>query len=647
MKKNLSLILLFAVILVAFYGITNLLDSDPYAVKSLAISITVESDGDMAVNETWRVSYPEGYSVSYRDISYRKYNPDNPLYQEQSNRAGFELISVDVAGADGRYLDPSKYTVKTSGMRDERGDIIECPAGRSECESIYIRVPSGFDSEMTFRYHYVIKGAVTKYRDVAELNWIFLDQIESKIKNVQMTINLYGLSKDDIYAWGHGTSGTINIFNERVDIKVKELKKSEMLEFRLLLPSPKYDVPEINYIDRDMKQTIMDYEAKLAEETNTRILIAQIVHYGTFVILALMLAFIIIAYVKYDKEYTPMFTGQYFRELPADYSPAEMSYLYYFRKINDEDLTATVLDLIRRKYLFLDQNNQGVNDKNPDFKLILNTEKNLNDLKSHEKEVISCFINVIGDGKEVTLKQIEDFPKTSYRQALSFQEFTKSFVRKAKMEGSQHDFFEKKLGAKRGKMLTAALIPIIYTFIAFVLKTIYAIDITFTLLASIVSIILYVFYLSTIDKRSVNGNEDYAKWKAFRAFLLDFGNMKDYPIPGIVVWEHYLVYATSLKVADKVMEQLEVRLPKTLDEESLHNATYLGMSYYYPRYHFMHTFGRINTSINLARQNVTQTIVKYNSQRVGGSGGGGGFGSGGGFSGGSSFGGGGGGFRSR
>jgi len=49
--------------------------------------------------------------------------------------------------------------------------------------------------------------------------------------------------------------------------------------------------------------------------------------------------------------------------------------------------------------------------------------------------------------------------------------------------------------------------------------------------------------------------------------------MKDYEIPSIVVWEHYLVYAISLGVADKVISKLKLVLSK--QDMSLRNSTYL------------------------------------------------------------------------
>lgn len=644
MKKNLIFILLFVIIILSFFGITQILGNGDIKIEEFTADIELTENGDMLVIEKWKYHYPAGYTVRYRDLAYDKYDERDELPQSRNDKAKINksYVTVSVDDEDGNPIPTNEYEVKFSGEPDERGIIIGCEPDNVECLSVFVRFPEGMPRTVIFNYEYLVEGAVTSYNDAAELNWVLLEYFEATIQKARVTVNLPDIPKDDILVWGHGLSnGTIQPENSRVVMNINKIRKDELLEFRILMPADKFNVDASNHLDRNMRETIINYEYELAEETNRRIVIAQIIFYGTFAMLAVMLFIAYRAYIKYDKEHEPKFTGKYYRELPADYSPAEMSYLYYFRKINDEDLTATLLDLIRRRYLVLDQNNQGINQKNPNFKIMLNTEKDLSELKPHERHLISWFIKDIGNGVEVTLNQIENYPKKGINNANNFRNQATQFVRLAKTAGMNHDFFEKKIGKQKSRLLTAVFIPIFYLFVAFVLKAMFNIEIKFAFIASIIAGILYIVYISTIDKRSINGNEDYTKWKAFKAFLLDFGNMKDYPIPGIVVWEHYLVYATSLKVADKVMEQLQVKLPELVEAEGLGTSTYLAFGYHHPRYRYWFAWSSINRSINTARQNQFQTIAAYNAAKVGGSGRGGGFG------GGRSFGGGGGGSRSR
>lgn len=128
------------------------------------------------------------------------------------------------------------------------------------------------------------------------------------------------------------------------------------------------------------------------------------------------------------------------------------------------------------------------------------------------------------------------------------------------------------------------------------------------------------------------GTEQTAMWKAFKKFLLDFSNLKDAEIPSLVIWEHYLVYATSLGIAKEVIDQL----PKVFSEAELSNPdlTYMGgyrnfNSLYFMNNAFSNTMSKVSSAVSSAQiANSTKSS-------------GGGFG--GGFSGGSSGGGGGGG----
>ena len=626
------------------FFIASVYQSTQIRIENFHANIILTNNGSMEVEETWIVNYPANKSVSFRDIAYQKYNPDNPLYQSQSNTASFdeESVSVEVYNANGVALSPSQYRVGYSfkGELDELDEPIQCEPSRQSCESIFVHVPSGMDRQMTFKYQYTIQGAVTKYRDISELNWNFIEYFGSEIKNASISINIAGVNEDDIFAWGYGLSrGTIEIVDENVYLDMKRIKQGDNIEFRILMPAETFNVANKNFIDRQMREEIFAYSQKLADETNMRITIARVIFGAMFAMVILMGVITYYVYLKYDKEHIPQFTGKYYRELPADYTPAEMSYLYYFRSINNEDVTATLLDLVRRGYLHLDTGKSKINEKDPDFIISLNKETNLKELLSHEKHLIDWFIGIIGNGSEVTIKQIENYPKGSYQKAMKFQEQAKLFVNKAKEAGSKHDFFEPQLSGSKGVVSLWVLIPLGFLLISLSLQTTHNIDNSIPMLVSLAVMIIYLVYIASIKKRSVKGNEDFVKWKAFRDFLLDFGNLKDYPMPGVVVWEHFLVYATSLKVADKVMQQLEVRLPR--EEITSTQSTYLGFGYRYYGFHLGYTLGRINNSVTTARANGNATIAAHNAARVSAGGRGGGFG------GGRSFGGGGGGFRGR
>jgi uncharacterized membrane protein len=305
-------------------------------------------------------------------------------------------------------------------------------------------------------------------------------------------------------------------------------------------------------------------------------------------------------------------------------------------KIVDETITATLLDLIRRKHITLDYSGTDMSSSLSSFTLVLN-DKPEDKLKEYESYFMSYIFSTIGDGKKVTTKEIEGYGSISESKAKSFQSFLKAFSLSAKKEARSKKYFESGMENNKKAILLANIVPIVFIGIALMLYATYNISILVPVLIAVAAMILYSVYVNSIKKRSIEGNELYAKWKAFRNFLTSFGNMEDYPIPGIIVWEHYLVYATILGVADQVMKQLRVKIVETDIDES--QTTYFTRGFYRNRYWGIHH--SFSSSFRVAKMNAQSKIVEARNARSSSGGFGGGFG------GGSSFGGGGGGGRSR
>ena len=72
------------------------------------------------------------------------------------------------------------------------------------------------------------------------------------------------------------------------------------------------------------------------------------------------------------------------------------------------------------------------------------------------------------------------------------------------------------------------------------------------------------YYDRNKDKnRTEKGKEEYSKWLAHKRFLKDFSNFDEKDLPQITLWERYLVTATVLGCANKVEEQMKMRMTDT------------------------------------------------------------------------------------
>ena len=100
---------------------------------------------------------------------------------------------------------------------------------------------------------------------------------------------------------------------------------------------------------------------------------------------------IIYIYRKYDKELKHNFEGKYYRELPGEYTPAEMSVLMSFGRVNTRDVMATLMDLARKKQLIISQSKIS---KKGFF---------------NSKEINQYIITLNEKAPSITLKKHEDF----------------------------------------------------------------------------------------------------------------------------------------------------------------------------------------------------------------------------------------------
>lgn len=146
------------------------------------------------------------------------------------------------------------------------------------------------------------------------------------------------------------------------------------------------------------------------------------------------------------------------------------------------------------------------------------------------------------------------------------------------------------------------------------------------LLVIIVSSIVFLIYILSFKKWTLKGREHYLKWKAFKNFLTDFGNLKEKELPEIKLWEKYLVYATVFGIAKEVQKTMKIKLSEMSNVDSF----YLNSWYFHTNYYIGNT---ISSSVNKVYSGSANTIAAHSSSSSGG-GFGGGFSSGGGFGGG-------------
>jgi len=492
------------------------------------------------------------------------------------------IRTIGIKGSDGfKYFKASEYF-----PQDKELEYTQSLAADMVTYKIYDK---SSNERKLFLLEYQLKNVVILYNDTAEFYWKFFDESNtSPIGHIKIEIELPSteVSAEELKVFGHGPlDGKVSIREDgKIVYEVFGLSAREMVEARILFPTSM--IPDSTKIINQSKFTeIMKEELGWAKKAD-REMYFNIIGFLLALLVVLFNIFLAIRlYFKYDRELKPEVEMDYYRELPQDITPAVLSKLMSIQGVGSKDIMATLMDLVRKKYLKIEEIPKG---RKKDYKFISIEEGDTTNLKEHESYLIHWLFYSIGNGTSVTLKEIKDYAKASRTQS-SFRHNYNKWVKKVGEEFKKYNYFgESKEGLKTaGKVVLMEFAGVFLLFALGALLKMQLLMIIPLLLAVSFTGFGVIIYGALIRKKTQTGINEYTKWRAFKQFLLHFSNMKDYEIPSVVVWEHYLVYAISLGVADKVISKLKLVLSS--QDISLRNSTYL--------YCMTDRSGRINNSM--------------------------------------------------
>lgn len=504
------------------------------------------------------------------------------------------------------------------------------------------------NTSRTFTIRYRVNDLIKVHKDVAELYFQFIgDGWDATAEQVQVNLRLpEGADINDIRAWGHGPLyGEVKIPAGNLIIwEIKPLRAHRYLEGRVTFPVSL--VPHATQTSgKNALPEILAEEEKLAEEANREREEAQrrleennrswgdriippdspaLPYLAGLVILG-SIAFVFNLWLRYGKEYKPVFDGEYYRELPADYTPAELGVLWRFGNPTTEDLTATLVDLARKGFIQIEEitlEKRGlfnIASEKKDYR-VTRTAKEA-PLAEHELQLLEFLFTKVTQQNTFTFTELEKFAQ---KESTKFRVFWADWQNTVYARSTKLDFFDPQRITIKGLIIALGVIMIPIGILMSNLLT----------PALIISGLIIIFSTFLLKRRSRNGAEHFARWRAFRRFLLDFSNLETHELPSLVVWEHYLVYAITLGVAKEVIKQLQIVFPNL--ESDGHT---FGRSWFVYGTHQLASINAMTRSFDSINRHLNETIRIASSPRSSGSGRGGGFSGGGG-----SFGGGGGGF---
>lgn len=584
---------------------TTIFGRTAYEIESLDIVANIERDGSLEVEE--RVIYDigkiNGILYNIDALGYGKFTNLQIFYEDDGE---FKQARNNTAPSEGNFtvsVDDGLYKIKLyAPSQNERKEFI-------------------------FRYN--LTRGVTVYRDIAQLNRKMVGKDwQNSIGNISVTVNLpENVKKDDIYAFGHGPlTGNIEILDGKsVRYTLNDYRPGEFLEVNLLFP--KNILTSFNPLlmkNKSALKEILDMEGKLAKEANDARKRAIIGFYLGRVVLVLAVAWwlflVVFIYLKNSKRYkVENEYGEYFRELPDDYSPSIAGTLVSRNLYpSGRELFAMLLDLVRKGHLKLEEGEKTTT-------LIL--QESGKPLSEEEKFILNWYIRELGDGEKIILESVE----VSIKGRGGAKEFNRNYERWRTIVYS--DMLEKNLKMdKRDKFSTSlGIFTGIAYFIGGGMLVVYFQSELFILMILLGFILLP--YTFSRKRASLEKEKAISRWEAFKKFLVDYSNLEEAKLASIELWEHYFVYAVALGVAEKVAKGYSKIMSKKGEESTIIGGRGYRNNSLMNMYLYSHAFRSMERNTSFVAQRAMESVARSSRSSARGRGGG--------FSGGSSGGGGG------
>lgn len=584
---------------------TTIFGRTAYEIESLDIVANIERDGSLEVEE--RVIYDigkiNGILYNIDALGYGKFTDLQIFYEDDGE---FKQARNNTAPSEGNFtvsVDDGLYKIKLyAPSQNERKEFI-------------------------FRYN--LTRGVTVYRDIAQLNRKMVGKDwQNSIGNISVTVNLpENVKKDDIYAFGHGPlTGNIEILDGKsVRYTLNDYRPGEFLEVNLLFP--KNILTSFNSLlmkNKSALKEILDMEGKLAKEANDARKRAIIGFYLGRVVLVLAVAWwlflVVFIYLKNSKRYkVENEYGEYFRELPDDYSPSIAGTLVSRNLYpSGRELFAMLLDLVRKGHLKLEEGEKTTT-------LIL--QESGKPLSEEEKFILNWYIRELGDGEKIVLESVE----ASIKGRGGAKEFNRNYERWRTIVYS--DMLEKNLKMdKRDKFSTSlGIFTGIAYFIGGGMLVVYFQSELFILMILLGFILLP--YTFSRKRASLEKEKAISRWEAFKKFLVDYSNLEEAKLASIELWEHYFVYAVALGVAEKVAKGYSKIMSKKGEESTIIGGRGYRNNSLMNMYLYSHAFRSMERNTSFVAQRAMESVARSSRSSARGRGGG--------FSGGSSGGGGG------
>jgi uncharacterized membrane protein len=434
-------------------------------------------------------------------------------------------------------------------------------------------LPKPTPQKITFIVSYDYYGGLKVYDDVSELHFkLWGDEWEKPLGALMAEINLPPGSSSETQHWLHPDAFTkdAHIDGDTLRIQTGSIPSRTWYEIRVVFP--RIDDPDPSKVSIQSGpglERILEVEKKFADKRS----IADKIYIGVWFIALIVIGVPFYIYHKYGKEPEIDYYSLYEREPPSESKPAAVNAIMRgsMGKPDMNAFVATIMDLVYRKFIDLkdikrEKSYLGLFSRTKDDVVLELKERDKSELLKYETEVLNFLWAYAKDGRLLW---------TDFKDELGNDDRFYKFINRWKKSIQKQIKVETLFISKGNHFLMAygIIIPIFTVIGAFGIMATYP-PTSFPsvskalfpgiiiLFSGLISLILSIVNEKGAGRFTPEGRLYYERWNRFKDYLTDFSALKEHPPGSIKLWDHYMVYAVALGVAEKAIKNMEVLLPK-------------------------------------------------------------------------------------
>lgn len=441
------------------------------------------------------------------------------------------------------------------------------------------------DEDVTVIFHYNILKGVKIYNDIAELQYMSWGNAwDEGIGTLTTHITIPETNKDTEY-WNNPEtyveSCTWTKDNELTTV-YHNIPAHTTAEQRILMPKTYFtESANADVIDKDAKTQIEKDQDEYASQQSFKDILSSL----PAVLSAILMVLPVGMYLKWGRDPKTDYNLDYESQIPTDDSPVFINAMIpgIIEEVNEDAFTATLLDLIDRKYYKMITSNE-------EDTILRRYDKDTSNLKLHEIDIIDFLKRFENERQQISLKNIQEDSSTVQQFVNAWKIDALRDVPKTRVN-RYYDKSKENLMSGYNILAIFLAVAFIIGLLTFASGPLVTIGIILSVILIIEQIIIFFFVDTPLGRWTKEGKEFHDRWKNFEKYIKDFSLIKERPPESIKVWGRFLVYATALGCADEVSKNMKKYI-KFMDipETAVYASDVVSLGYLWGFHHIHNTF---------------------------------------------------------